>query len=143
MADFKWTSANEIGHPGIDEQHKRLFLLAGAAVEPLISSAERKPGAAQLQALIDFAQEHFAFEEGLMRSAAYPGAVRHAKYHVSLLTELKSYCARLNRGRNADPASLIEFLRNWLLLHIDSEDRNLLVWLKSQESSGGARRDSS
>lgn len=78
-----------------------------------------------------------------MRSAAYPGAARHAKYHVSLLAELKAYCGRLNRGTSTNPAGLIEFLRSWLLLHIDSEDRELLVWIKSQQSTGGARRDSS
>jgi hemerythrin len=133
VADFKWTSANEIGHAGIDGQHKRLFHLAGAVAESLLKSSDHKPDAAQLQALMDFAREHFAFEEGLMRSAGYPEAERHAKYHVSLLTELKTYCARVERGMHTNPDSLIEYLWNWLLVHIDTADRDLAVWLKSRE----------
>ncbi len=135
---FKWTSSNAIGHPAIDEQHQRLFLLAEAVAEPLLNSAGRKPGAAQLQALIDFAQEHFAFEEGVMRSTGYAEARRHAKYHASLLTELRAYCAKVRRGRNTNPAGLVDFLRNWLLLHIDSADRDLAGWLKSQDSGSAA-----
>ena len=133
MADFKWTSANEIGHPGIDEQHKRLFLLADAVAAPLADAADARPDPAKLKALIDFAVEHFAFEEGLMRSAGFPEAERHAKYHVALLMELKTYCARLDRGMNGNADSLIEFLWNWLLLHIDTADRELAVWLKARE----------
>jgi hemerythrin len=133
VADFKWTSANEIGHPGIDGQHQRLFILAGAVAESLVQSAEHKPDAARMQALMDFAREHFAFEEGLMRAAGYPEVDRHAKYHVSLLTELKTYCARLDRGMHTNPDSLIEYLWNWLLVHIDTADRDLAVWLASRD----------
>ena len=135
MADFKWTRSNEIGHPGIDEQHRRLFLLAEAVAVPLVNAADFKPDPAKLKALIDFVVEHFAFEEGLMRSAGFPEAERHAKYHVALLLELKTYCARVDRGMKTDADSLIEFLWNWLLLHIDTADRELAVWLRARETA--------
>ena len=136
MTDFEWTSAIALGHTEIDEQHKRLLLLAEALVESLLSSAEHKPGAAQLQALIEFAEEHFAFEEGLMRSARYPEAERHAKNHASLLTEITTYAHRVERGQYFNPpAGLISF--QWFIQHIDEADRDLVVWLKSHESDGG------
>ena len=131
MAYFEWTSDIETGHPEIDEQHKRLLLLGQAAVELL--SAEHKPDATQLQALIDFAQEHFAFEEGLMRSAGYPEAEQHARDHASLLTELLVHCNKVHWGQNTDSVSLTNFLWNWLILHIDIADRELVVWLKTHE----------
>lgn len=134
MTYFEWTSAFEIGHAEIDEQHKRLLLLGQAAVELL--SAEHKPDTTQLQALIDFAQEHFAFEEGLMRSAGYPGADQHAKYHSSLLTELRTYCFKAQRGLHTNPVGRF-FLWNWIVPHIDSADRDLVVWLNSHEPDGG------
>ncbi len=134
MTDFKWTSAIEIGHPEIDAQHKRLFLLAEDLAESVVNSADRKPDAARLHALVEFSREHFAYEEGLMRSGSYPEVERHAKYHVSLLTELKTFCARMDRGLETNPAGLIDFLWNWLLLHIDTADRDLATWLKPRES---------
>ena len=133
MAYFEWTSAIEIGHPEMDEQHKRLLLLCKAVVEPLTNSAEHKLATKQLQALIEFAQEHFEFEEGLMHSAGYPGAGRHANDHTSLLTELRTYFYRVQRGINTNPVGIISFLWDWLVLHIHSSDRELAAWLKSRE----------
>jgi len=137
VANFEWTSDMEIGHPDIDEQHKRMFLLAKEVVEPLINATEHGPGATQLQALIEFTQEHFAFEEELMRSAGYPEADRHAKYHASLLKELVTYCFKVQRGENTNPAGLMAFLGDWLVLHIDSADRELAAWLKSRDPDDG------
>lgn len=137
MTYFEWTSAIEIGHAEIDAQHKRLLLLCTAVIEPLVNSAELKPDAAQLQALIGFAQEHFAYEEGLMRSVGYPDAEWHAKHHASLLEEFRTYCYKVQRGQSTNPVGLMSFLWSWLNLHIDSADRELVVWLKSHESDGG------
>ena len=133
---FKWTSDMEIGHPEIDEQHTKLFMLGEAVVESLTNADEKKLTVAQLQAFIVFAQEHFKFEEGLMRSAGYPGADQHAKYHSSLLTELRTYCFKAQRGLHTNPVGRF-FLWNWIVPHIDSADRDLVVWLKSHEPDGG------
>jgi hemerythrin len=130
MTYFEWTSTNELGHSQIDEQHKRLLLLCAAVIGPLINSGELEPGTAQLQALIDFAQEHFAFEEDLMSSAGYPEAERHAKYHASLLEEFRTYCYNVQLGQNTNPDGMISFFWDWLVLHIDSADRELVAWLR-------------
>ena len=51
MTYFELTSASQLGHAKIDQQHRRLLLLGNAVVEPLINSAGRKSRAAQLQTL--------------------------------------------------------------------------------------------
>jgi hemerythrin len=130
VAYFEWTSAIELGHPQIDEQHKRLLLLCAAVIGPLINSGEPDPGTAQLQALIDFTQEHFAFEEGLMLSAGYPEAEQHAVYHASLLEEFRTYCYNVQLGQNTNPVEMNSFFWDWLVLHIDSADRELVAWLR-------------
>ena len=135
MADFAWTSANEIGHAGIDDQHRQLFALAAHLAKPLVDGVDRKPNPKKLRALLDFSSEHFKYEESLMRDSRYPHLKRHAKYHAALITELKIYCARLDRGVSADPASFVEFLWNWLLVHIDTADRELVKWLKADRRS--------
>jgi hemerythrin len=130
---FEWSGGIELGHAEIDGQHKRLLLLGEDLVEPPISSAVHKPSATKLQALIDFAQEHFAFEENLMRSMGYPGADEHANVHTLLLADLRKYCFRVQRGLHTDPAGLTSFLWHWIVLHIGSEDRDLVIWLKSND----------
>lgn len=140
MSHFVWTNAHELGHAEIDGQHKRMFVLAEAVVETLVKHNSNKVlvDAVQLQTLIDFTEEHFAFEDNLMRSAGYPGAGWHGKYHASLLHELTDYCRKVRRGEIANAVGLIDFLWNWLHLHIDSVDRELVVWLSSPTNPSGA-----
>ena len=133
MSCFEWANGLEIGHAEIDEQHQRLFLLGEVVVQSLAGSGGQKLAAAKLQAFIVLAQEHFKYEEGLLLSAGYPELVQHAKFHASLLTELIMNCDKLHWGRSTDPAGLSSFLWNWLILHIDTADREAVVWLRSQE----------
>lgn len=136
MSYFKWAYGIELDHAEIDEQHKRLLLLGEELVEPLIGSMKLIASGTQLQALIDFAQEHFAFEENLMRSSSYPGTDEHARLHTLLLADLRAYCSRMERGLHTDPVGLISFLWHWIVLHIGSEDRTLVTWLKSNNQDG-------
>ncbi|OFZ98784.1 MAG: hypothetical protein A3H35_05545 [Betaproteobacteria bacterium RIFCSPLOWO2_02_FULL_62_17] len=110
-----------------NEQHKQLFLLGEVVVKSLINSGDQKLAAAQLQAFIVLAQGNFKYQEVLMRSAGYPDSERHAKYHASLLTELIGHCDRMHWGRNGDRVGLSNFLWNWLILHIDLADREVVV----------------
>jgi hemerythrin len=131
VIDFQWTDTHELGHAEIDRQHMQMFLLTEAVIESLVEYGFKRVevGVTQLQTLIDFTEEHFAFEEDLMRSASFPGAEWHGKYHASLLVELRTYCGKVQRGQIVNAVGLISFLWNWLRLHIDSEDRELVVWL--------------
>ena len=136
MAYFEWTADVAVGHARMDEEHKQLFALAEAVVEPLFSATEQLPRAALLQTLIDFARKHFAYEEELMRSTGYAEAEAHAKFHASLLVELDIYCARVRMGSHTNPVGLIAYLWNWLIVHIQSADRELVVALASMPRIG-------
>jgi len=134
MPYFEWTTEIEVGHAEIDRQHKELLLLAKSVVDPLMSSTSSQLEIPQLKKLMIFTHKHFKFEEDLMRRVAYPAADQHAKYHASLLTELSVYRLKLNLGQKTNPAGFIEFLWEWLALHIRSGDRDLIAWLKSQQA---------
>ena len=132
MAYFDWNSQVELGYPLLDEQHKRLFSLSEAVAQTLADSAEQRSAAAALLVLIDFAREHFATEEGLMLASSYPDADAHAGAHRSLLAELDDYYSKVQRDRHANltVTGLVAFLWHWLIVHINSADRELVVWLR-------------
>ena len=137
MTYIEWSSEIELGHTEIDEQHKRLLLLGEDLAETPINPARNKPSDKQLQALIDFAQKHFTFEEDLMRSTSYPDVAEHANCHNTLLAQLRTYCFRVQRGMHTDAVALNSFLWHWIVPHIDSEDRDLVTWLKSRVPDDG------
>ncbi len=131
MTNFEWKGAFDLGHEEIDGQHRRMFLLAEAMVESQVEKGSGKieVDLEQLKALIDFTEAHFAFEEGLMRSTRYPGAAWHAKYHASLLTELRTFFHKVQGGQISNAGGLVRFIWNWLHQHIDTVDRELVDWL--------------
>lgn len=135
---FEWNSQIELGYPPIDEQHRRLFALSEEVARTLADSADHRPAAGALRELSDFVREHFAFEEGLMRVNGYPGADGHAGAHNLLLTELETYCRKLQTDEQANltVTGLVAFLWHWLIMHINAADRELVRWVKS----GGAPR---
>ncbi len=134
MKCFEWNDDLETGHAEIDAQHRLLVVLGKAMVDSLISPKGGRANTADLRALIEFTKEHFEYEEMLMRSSAYPAAERHAKYHASLLTEIRSYCRRVERSVHTDPEKLAGFVWDWIRLHINAEDRDLVMWLEAHES---------
>lgn len=131
MTDFEWKDAFDTGHGKIDEQHRRMFMLAVAVVESRFANASNMIGVGlePLNALIEFTKEHFAFEEALMQSTGYPGIVWHAKFHASLLTELRTFSRKVQQGGIPDADALIKFFRIWVHEHIDTADRELVDWL--------------
>jgi len=133
MVYFEWNSQVELGHPLLDEQHKRLFSLSEAVAQTLTNSAELRLVAEALQDLIDFARVHFTAEERLMRDSNYPNTEAHSKFHTLLLAELDEYWLKVQQEGNASltVTALVAFLWHWLILHIDSEDREVVSWVQS------------
>jgi hemerythrin len=132
VAYFEWNSHVELGYPLLDEQHKRLFSLSEAVAQTLVDAEEQRSAEAALLALIGFAEEHFGTEEGLMVASNYPEASTHARVHQSLLAELNDYYSKVRRDRNANltVTGLVAFLWHWLIVHINSADRELVSWLR-------------
>jgi hemerythrin len=135
MTYFEWNTQVELEHPLLNEQHKHLFALSEALVHSMADAPDHRPAEAALRALIDYAREHFAMEEGLMLASGYTGADTHSGYHAKLLADLEDYCSKIRRDESArlTVTGLVAYLWRWLVLHIDSSDRELVHWLKSQE----------
>ena len=137
MAYFEWNSQVELDHPLINAHHKRLFELSEAVAQSAADSSDQRPAEPALRDLIAFAREHFAAEEGLMRASHYAPAETHAHYHALLLGELEEYFRKIKDGSDGNArltvTGLVAFLWRWLILHIDSADRELVRWLHAHE----------
>lgn len=131
MTSLRWTSELELGHAAIDEQHRRLLLLCQELAESPINPPANEPTEKRLHALIDLTEAHFAFEEDLMRSTRYQGVAEHANFHETLLAQLRAFSVRMRRGARTDSVALHNFFGHWIFAHICTEDRDMVIWLKS------------
>lgn len=114
----------------IDAQHARLSRLIEELGDSAIKSREGQPEFAKLRAVIDYAEQHFRYEEAIMASAGYRACDRHAGMHAQLLAELERWHAPARPAEAPDLFRLVEWLWRWLLEHIDTEDSELRDWLQ-------------
>ncbi|HWQ08907.1 MAG TPA: bacteriohemerythrin [Holophaga sp.] len=129
MAFMNWSSALEVGHPKVDEQHKSLV----KAVNDLHDAMKQGKGKDELgrvlHFLADYTATHFQTEEGLMQRGAYPGYSAHKAIHEDLLKQVADLVSRFDSGQSVMTIKVMDFLNEWLVRHILGEDVRLAKFL--------------
>lgn len=73
--------------------------------------------------LVDFATEHFSLEEDLTSRFHYPEHTNHKEQHKHFIDFLDARVQEVRQGNPSSVSSLINFLLDWLTMHIQKEDR--------------------
>ena len=124
-----WNAAHEVGIACIDAQHRQLAQHLNDLAVALRHGDDPDRMSNILSATLGTARQHFATEESLMDEHGFADAEAHRTHHAHLLDDLQSFAA------DHDPRSLsltMRFCQEWLLRHIDSDDRALAAALKSR-----------
>jgi len=133
MAQVTWCDKYAVGVQEIDGEHKELFDAVGAFELAMTRNTEAAEIRALLRNLTASTVAHFAHEEAMMREAKYPGLTLHCADHRHLMEKLDAFTLRFTRGGAAITRHSIGFLRDWLLHHIENDDRRFADWLKAHE----------
>ena len=125
MSMVIWNPAWETGNALIDQQHQSLLAQFEALLVAIHENHPDERIPPLLQFLADYVETHFSMEEGLMQGAGYPGFAGHKAIHDHMRTRV----GQLVEVARGNPASLteevIDFLTDWLLRHINEEDRRM------------------
>jgi len=133
-----WTEELSTGIRAIDNDHRMLFDIANALHACAEQGGDPDEIGRHLEALIRYAEEHFAREETFMERSGYPGLDAHMREHQCLTAAVY----RLQDMHAADPANvtapqLWAFLSDWLVGHIRNGDMAYVPYLRGQ-SPGAA-----
>lgn len=132
MAELTWCEKYAVGFRGIDDEHKELFEAVRVVESTIARNAEPAETAVLLKKLANTTAKHFANEEAMMRGAKYPGLALHAADHQRLMEKVEAFAARHGRGGVAVNQRALNFLRDWLLHHIETDDARMGAWLKER-----------
>lgn len=117
-----WTDDLNTGIPEIDAENQKIVKYINTLSDAKASGDTEVSGQI-LDNLLDYAVNHFLFEEHLMEQANYQFRASHEAFHEMFAKNL----AKL-RGRQGDGEAvtddLIEMLSNWVNVHIRQEDQN-------------------
>lgn len=125
MSMVVWNPAWETGISLIDQQHRELLAQFEGLLVAIHENHPEDRIPVLLQFLADYVESHFALEESLMQVADFPGLPGHRLIH----DHMRGRVGELVEAAKANPATLteeiIDFLTDWLLRHINEEDRRM------------------
>jgi hemerythrin len=134
MAYMTLSGAYNIGLPSIDGEHAELMDLINQIHEGLHAHASQDELKKLFQRLTDCASTHFWREEMQFVETGYPDAAIHTHKHEHLMMILSCFQSGVDRtGRAVSVEDQLGFLRDWLLDHIDNEDRQLGNYLAARK----------
>ena len=90
-----------------------------------------------LNELVEHTNLHFLSEQLAMKLHAYESYESHFLEHERLLAEVQNLKSSLATGTAMDKQGLIEALRSWLLVHIQTADKTLAEYLSTRTAQQG------
>jgi len=122
---MQWKSIYSIGIGKIDNQHKRLIQLATQLEDAVAAKNFTSEIGNTLRFLVDYTSYHFKNEEELMEQIQYPELNEHKALHKQLMTDVRQILVDLRNGKNISGVDLVNFLKNWIVEHIEKEDKKI------------------
>jgi len=135
MAKIEWSDKLSVGVEQIDNQHKELLRIANVLINAVSLGREVRVLENVLKRLREYTVFHFNSEEELMGDIRYPGRGDQAVEHARLKKEVKDYQRQIYKKEGLTPDEVLEFIKDWLLKHILTYDRELARFIHEQETS--------
>jgi len=127
-----WQNKFNIGIDEADRQHKKMLDMMN---DVHIMSANKRSNQAiaqSLNALIDYTEIHFTWEEGLFSSYGYPQTEQHHNIHNKLLDDIRLHQKNIETANEQQIKRELESLNEWLIKHIEYSDRDYAKFLKEK-----------
>lgn len=119
---FPWNDDLSVRVPRMDDQHRVLLRLTNRVADLASSGASGSAIRTILGQLAEYTRFHFAEEERFMEGIGYPDLPAHRRIHADLVGQVMSLLARLDDGEVVLVPGLLDFLKDWLIRHIQGED---------------------
>lgn len=123
MATFAWNESYSVRVQQFDAQHQKLFEIINTLADAMRAGKGEDVIREVVGNLAVYTRTHFLQEEVLMRHTGYPGLPLHQQQHAALITDVEKYKTALDDGRHPDTVEVLNFLRRWLVEHIQKSDK--------------------
>lgn len=128
----QWDDKYSVKNEHIDEQHKRLFIIAKKAAELLHKQVDSSEIKAMLVELFNYMKFHFHDEEEYMASINYPHLEEHREIHKDIVFKMSHLIQNIQYDFKKKLAIITH---DWLIEHIMKEDMKIERWHKQHKKS--------
>jgi len=113
----------------IDDQHKKLVSIVNRLYDAMRDGKGSEILGDVLSELIEYTRYHFTAEEAMMKNNAYPDFQSHKSAHSMLVEKVMDLELDLKAGKIALSVQVFQFLKDWLVNHIQGEDKKIAPFL--------------
>jgi len=132
-----WSKRFETGNRDVDIQHKEIFRLVQQLLDSDAFENRKEKIETALDFLGDYAVNHFAAEEALMRECNYPDIESHVLLHDHFTKEVGAFVDKFKK--EGDTISVSEtinsFVVMWLKEHIMDRDKTMAAYYQVWEAA--------
>jgi hemerythrin len=127
---IKWNDNYSVGISMIDEEHKKLFGIINKVIDAKGHKDNPEELKEVLREMTDYTLTHFTTEEAYMKAFDYPEYQDHKEEHSDFSSEIMVYTYNVIKGNYQFANELIEYLKQWLINHIQVTDRQYMDCFK-------------
>ena len=125
----EWKDEYSVGIDSIDRQHKKLIVLINSLQTAINYSAGSEYEQEALDELVDYTKTHFGYEEELMEKNGYPDFTTHRAEHELMISRVEQVIDEYRRNPESAMQNAVDFLRDWLINHINGTDKQYSKFL--------------
>ncbi len=134
---FTWKDDYLLGDKQIDDDHKKLFMIAFKAFSHKEEKEPREHIKKVIQELNKYMKEHFEREEEFMESISFPILDDHKIMHDKIITQINDLIKRIPTMSIKDfEKELLSSIDIWLVNHIVYEDQKIMCYLEAKKEKG-------
>ncbi|NOZ45289.1 MAG: bacteriohemerythrin [Chlorobi bacterium] len=127
---IEWNDTYKLGIESIDNQHKKLIDIANKLYAGLMQKKGKEVILSVFKGLIEYAQQHFSFEENFFKQFNYPEQKSHIKSHQKFIAEIDILKNDFKHDNIKIYAKTIDFIQTWINHHILISDREYVELYK-------------
>lgn len=132
MALMEWNPALSVNVKQFDDQHKKLVNMVNNLHDAMKIGKGNEVLGKILDGLISYTASHFADEERLMGTHAYPAISSHKAEHEKLVKQVLELQQKFKAGQPILTNTVMQFLKDWLVKHIQGDDKKYGVYFNSK-----------
>jgi hemerythrin len=125
----EWDASLTLGYKPVDADHVKLLDFVNEFFSGLVEGEGMAVALAQFDPLVKHITDHFRLEEQLMKEFGYPESLSHMAVHNLLETQLQKMREDVSNGEAVISAQTMQFLKVWLVTHIQTLDKTLCDYL--------------
>ena len=127
---IEWEDKFSVGISLIDEEHMKFIDIINTALSALEHNGHTEALDKIFDEMTEYSYTHFSTEEAYMKEFNFPGYQSHKNEHIDFTNKTIDAYYKVINGDYQIAKEILEYLKQWLVKHIQGTDRQYIDCFK-------------